>query len=134
MPAMTGQGWRNRPASSSARSWVLSPISARATSPNETAKASISWVAPGCRAGGDSVRRRQRCRWARRLAGVEPEPVRLVHPEMRARVPVVDAVLGHIAQPVADDNGLEYAGDGADRVDLVGPDAEHLVPDAGMIV
>ena len=40
MPQMMGQGLRNRAASTSDSSWVLSPISARATMPVERRKAS----------------------------------------------------------------------------------------------
>ena len=41
MPAMIGSGLRKRAASTSARSWVLSPISPSATTPVETRKASM---------------------------------------------------------------------------------------------
>src|SRR5690554_1953436 len=43
MPQMIGQGRRKRAASNSARSWVLSPISASATTPVDTKKASTEF-------------------------------------------------------------------------------------------
>src|SRR5450759_5386897 len=42
MPAMIGKGFLKRAASMKARSWVLSPISARATTPVEISSASIT--------------------------------------------------------------------------------------------
>jgi hypothetical protein len=41
MPNTMGQGLRKRAANTSDKSWVLSPISAKATMPVETKKASI---------------------------------------------------------------------------------------------
>ena len=42
IPRMTGSGARKRAASTSASSWVLSPISARATTPADTRNASTA--------------------------------------------------------------------------------------------
>src|ERR1700675_4541060 len=76
----------------------------------------------------------QRGRGCRRGALIEPEPVRLVETEMSARVPVVHSLARHVAQPRIDDDRLLDAGNKSDRKDLVGPDLQHLVPNARMLV
>src|ERR1700683_1857293 len=78
-------------------------------------------------------RRRQLGRGARRAGLLEPEPIRLVDAEMRAGVPVEHPVGRHVLEAGVGGDGLQYAGDKADRIDLIGADAQHLVPDPRLV-
>ena len=102
------------------------------------AAAVLGHLAPGRAAaraagGGGAVRLRldRPARSARRL---EPEGIRPVDPELRARLPVVHRLLGHVAQRSAHRDRLEDAADQSDRVDLVAVDRQDLVPDLAPLV
>src|SRR6266511_3232538 len=66
----------------------------------------------------------RRCALDSRGAVLEPEDVRVVDPEEGARLPVVDAVHGHVAQPGVHHHRLRDATHGADAEHVVGADIE----------
>src|SRR5579875_1153408 len=72
------------------------------------------------------------CPGARRLDRriVEPERVGLVDAEMRARIPIIDALYRDVLEVIVDHDGLRHARDGSDRELLVGLDLQHFLPDS----
>src|SRR5262245_49192172 len=58
----------------------------------------------------------------------EPEAIRPVHAEMRARVPAVNRFFRHVAQPLRNHHRLRHSRHRPDREDLIGADLQHGVP------
>src|SRR5437667_3759405 len=75
----------------------------------------------------------QRRRFRPHLGHIKPETIRLVDPENSARIPVVDPLLGDVAEFGIHHYGLEHPGDSADRKDFFGPYPEHRTPDPRLI-
>src|SRR6185436_436145 len=59
----------------------------------------------------------------------EPERVGVIDAEERARVPVVERLLGHVHEGLAGYHRLRHAGDDADAELLLDVDLEHALPD-----
>src|SRR5918911_5381452 len=55
----------------------------------------------------------------------EPEAIWPVHAKMRARIPAIDRLFRHVAQPLRDHHRLRHSGNGADREDLIGGGLQH---------
>src|SRR6185295_5960694 len=64
----------------------------------------------------------------------EPEGIGPVDAEKRARIPVVDALLGNVPEGVAHHHRLRHACDHADHELLLGMDLQHAVPDLRALV
>src|SRR6516225_11287226 len=73
------------------------------------------------------------CGFLRCIGTAEPEPVGLVHPKECPRIPVINSLLRDVAQFVAYYDRLEHARYRTDRIDFVGPDLQHGVPDARLV-
>src|SRR4029077_3522894 len=85
------------------------------------------------RVGPDRPCRSQRRRFRPHLGHIKPETIRLVDPEKSARIPVVDPLLGDVAELGVHHDRLEYTSTSADRKDFFGPYPEHGTPDPRLI-
>src|SRR6266404_5936399 len=87
----------------------------------------------GARVGLDRRRGPQRRRFRSHLRHIKPETIRLVDPEKSARIPVVDPLLGDVAELGVHHDRLKYTGNSADRKDFFGPYPEHGTPDPRLL-
>src|SRR6266404_1575625 len=85
------------------------------------------------RVGPNRPCRSQRRRFRPHLGHIKPETIRLVDPEKSTRIPVVDPLLGDVAELGIHHDRLEYTGNSADRKDFFGPYAKHGSPDPRLI-
>src|SRR6266404_2260059 len=75
----------------------------------------------------------QRRRFRPHFGHIKPETIRLVDPEKSARIPVIDPLLGDVAELGVHHDRLKYTGNSADRKDFFGPYPEHGTPDPRLL-